>query len=279
MRTLRTSEAAAYLNISPNTLRAWEQRFGYPRPRRSAGGHRSYVLAEIVALREALTDGLVVASAVSAAREAVTADEHTLKAALMNFDYVRADSELERCLALRTFEQAVVAVMLPALGDLHERQGYGSAPWAFASRWADEWLARAQRLAAPAQPLAHVLFVDCSCNRLDLEALQGRVLELFCVRAGITALRLPVRASRCLGRAAAAFPADLVVLMGTAATEREADVFARFATSLNGGVDCVQFRRNRLADEEREQLAASPVVARRQIVLRLAGRSGVPAPA
>ena len=28
------------LSVSPNTLRAWERRFGYSRPRRSAGRHR-----------------------------------------------------------------------------------------------------------------------------------------------------------------------------------------------------------------------------------------------
>jgi hypothetical protein len=273
VRTLRTSEAAAYLNVSPNTLRAWEQRFGYPRPRRSAGGHRSYVFAEIAALREALADGLVVASAVSAAREAVTADAHSLRAALMGFDYARADGELERGLALRTLEHTVMNVMVPALREIDREHGYGSAPWAFASRWAEEWLARAERLAGPANPAAHVLFVDCSCNRLDLEALYGRILELFCARAGVTALRLPVRASRCLGHAATAFPARLVVLMGRTATEREAQVFARFAASLDGGVPCVQFRRNRFADDAHEQLAASPLAARRQILKRLNGRA------
>ncbi|MBV9000834.1 MAG: MerR family DNA-binding transcriptional regulator, partial [Solirubrobacterales bacterium] len=35
MRYLKTSEAAALLNVSPNTLRAWERRFGFPKPQRS----------------------------------------------------------------------------------------------------------------------------------------------------------------------------------------------------------------------------------------------------
>jgi uncharacterized protein YjcR len=42
VRTLKTSEAAAVLNVSPNTLRAWERRFGYPKPQRTAGKHRLY---------------------------------------------------------------------------------------------------------------------------------------------------------------------------------------------------------------------------------------------
>ena len=36
VRTLKTSEAASVLNVSPNTLRAWERRFGYPKPQRTA---------------------------------------------------------------------------------------------------------------------------------------------------------------------------------------------------------------------------------------------------
>ena len=69
VRTLKTSEAAALLNVSPNTLRAWERRFGYPRPQRSPGQHRLYTHGEVAALRDALQDGLSISSAVSRARE------------------------------------------------------------------------------------------------------------------------------------------------------------------------------------------------------------------
>ena len=58
MRYLKTTEAATLLNVSPNTLRAWERRFGFPRPRRSPGGHRSYAHGEVAALREALQGGV-----------------------------------------------------------------------------------------------------------------------------------------------------------------------------------------------------------------------------
>ena len=53
MRFLKTSEAAALLNVSPNTLRAWERRFGYPKPQRSPGRHRLYTYGEIASLRDA----------------------------------------------------------------------------------------------------------------------------------------------------------------------------------------------------------------------------------
>jgi len=49
VRTLKTSEAAAVLNVSPNTLRAWERRFGYPKPQRTARKHRLYTHGEVAA--------------------------------------------------------------------------------------------------------------------------------------------------------------------------------------------------------------------------------------
>ena len=149
MRTLKTSEAAALLNVSPNTLRAWERRFGYPKPQRSAGRHRLYTHGEVAALRDALQQGLSISSAVSRAREALSTDTHTLVGALAGFELDRADSAMECALALRSVERSVEEVLLPSLDELGQRFGTDSAPWAFAARWADGWLRRAQRLAPP----------------------------------------------------------------------------------------------------------------------------------
>jgi DNA-binding transcriptional MerR regulator len=56
---LTISAAAARTGVSVAALRAWEQRFGFPRPQRLAGGHRRYDeaeverIAQVVAEREA----------------------------------------------------------------------------------------------------------------------------------------------------------------------------------------------------------------------------------
>ena len=106
MRTLKTSEAASFLNVSPNTLRAWERRFGYPTPMRTEGKHRLYTHGEIAALRDALKEGLSISSAISRAREKLTADTPVLVGALTNCELDRADHAMEAALALRSVERA-----------------------------------------------------------------------------------------------------------------------------------------------------------------------------
>ena len=80
MGVIRTNAAAAMLGVSPNTLRSWERRFGYPEPRRTAGGHRQFDLAEIEALRSAFEETSNVSSAISLARERGRGPGHRLRA-------------------------------------------------------------------------------------------------------------------------------------------------------------------------------------------------------
>jgi len=63
--SIRTNAAAAMLGVSPNTLRSWERRFGFPEPKRTAGGHRQFDLAEIEALRAAFEETQNISSAVA----------------------------------------------------------------------------------------------------------------------------------------------------------------------------------------------------------------------
>ena len=80
MRDLLLDEAAAVLCVSPETLRAWEQRFGYPHSVFCAPGQRCYAHSEVIALRDCLEAGLSIVSAINTARAAGadsgTADPH-----------------------------------------------------------------------------------------------------------------------------------------------------------------------------------------------------------
>lgn len=70
---LRLTEAATVLRVSSDTLRAWERRFGYPHSVCGAAGQRRYPRGEVIALRDSLTVGLSIASAINDAR-GVSAD-------------------------------------------------------------------------------------------------------------------------------------------------------------------------------------------------------------
>src|ERR1700751_244487 len=133
MRYLKTSEAATLLNVSPNTLRAWERRFGFPKPQRSPGRHRLYTHGEVAALRDALQEGLSISSAVSRAREGLAADTNSLVGALASYERERADGALEAALALRSVERSVEGVLLPTLDESSRRYSVESAAWGFAA--------------------------------------------------------------------------------------------------------------------------------------------------
>jgi MerR family transcriptional regulator, light-induced transcriptional regulator len=68
MRGLRPDEAAAMLHVSPDTLRAWEHRFGFPHAVSGGIRRRRYARREVIALRNTLDAGLSVAAAINKAR-------------------------------------------------------------------------------------------------------------------------------------------------------------------------------------------------------------------
>src|SRR5947199_1413266 len=214
MRYLKTSEAAALLNVSPNTLRAWERRFGFPKPQRSPGKHRLFTHGEIASLRDALQEGLSISSAVSRAREGLAADTNSLVGALVSYERERADSAIEAALALRSVERSVQEVLLPTLDEIARRHTVESASWAFASHWAADWLRRAQRLAPPPVRPASIVVGDAARDELDPDAAYIRALELFCARAGINVLSLSARGVAGIGDAVSIHRPNLVVVAG-----------------------------------------------------------------
>ena len=271
MRTLKTSEAATLLNVSPNTLRAWERRFGYPKPQRSAGRHRLYTHGEVAALRDALQQGLSISSAVSRAREALSTDTHTLVGALAGFELDRADSAMECALALRSVERSVEEVLLPSLDELGQRFGTDSASWAFAARWADGWLRRAQRLAPPpSRPLA-ILVGDATRNERDPDALGMRAFELFCGRAGARVLDMPVSCVGGLGDVVTSLAPDAVVIAGGYESDDDVARWAYRVRAATGQLPTALFRRTRQDANVRSAAGArvlpdTPFAAQRQLL-------------
>jgi hypothetical protein len=65
---LRTIEAAELLGVTPETLRVWHQRFGFPSSCAVPGERRQFVIGEVIALRDALLNERSISVAVSKAR-------------------------------------------------------------------------------------------------------------------------------------------------------------------------------------------------------------------
>jgi DNA-binding transcriptional MerR regulator len=178
------------LGVSPNTLRSWERRFGYPTPRRTAGGHRQFDLAEVEALRQAFEETHNVSSAISIARERGSGPSSPtrLRSALRRFEEIEADRILEESLAVRSVERTVEEVLLPAVDGLGVADGQPpSAELGFAWRWATGWLAAAKRVAPAATRPEGVLIFDASAP-CEIDALHAQALELCLRRAGIRTL-------------------------------------------------------------------------------------------
>jgi DNA-binding transcriptional MerR regulator len=274
VRTLKTSEAAAVLNVSPNTLRAWERRFGYPKPQRTAGKHRLYTHGEVAALRDALQEGLSISSAISRARESLSADTSVLIGALQSYELDRADGAMEAALALRSVERSVEEVLLPSVNEIGERHGFDSAPWAFAARWAADWLQRAQRLAPPPMRPAAVLIGDATQDELNTDALAMRALQLFCIRSGARVLVLPVSGVSGLVDVLRAFEPQVVVVAGAEAADDQVARWAYRVRSAAGPLQMTLFRRGRLERPRTagRELAPGPGEASRQILEMFDGR-------
>jgi DNA-binding transcriptional MerR regulator len=214
MRYLKTSEAATLLNVNANTLRAWEARFGFPKPQRSPGRHRMYVHCEVAALREAREHGGSISLAVTRAREALATDNSSLLTALGNYDREQADLAMEAALGSRSVERAVGEVLLPTLEQVILQRSVDSAAWAFAAPWGADWLRRATRLAPPLWRPLSIFVGDASRDGLDPDALHILALELFCVRAGVRIMSLSARGIAGLRDAFDVHRPDLVVLAG-----------------------------------------------------------------
>lgn len=274
MRTLKTSEAAAFLNVSANTLRSWERRFGYPRPMRSPGQHRLYTYGDITALRDALLAGLSISSAIGVAQEGLRSGMNALLGALAAFDAPAADEVMESTLALRSVERSVEDVLLPAMDQISERHGADSAPAAFAARWAGDWLRRALRLAYAPEQKASIVIGDASRDEFDPDAVYIRALELVCERSGPGPLCLPVRGIGSMTQAISATSPSAIVIAGRHASDDQVARWAYTVRSAAGPLPVALFRRRpdseRLHPTGARVLSQSPLAAQQQLIETIA---------
>ena len=234
MNGIRTNAAAVMLGVSPNTLRSWERRYGFPRPLRSPGGHRQYALVEIESLRLALAETHNVSSAVSLAQERGEGPSSParLAAAFAAFNEDKAARLLEDSLALRSVERTIEEILLETLA-AHTGDERPTVEYEFGWRFSTGWLSAMKRVSPPATRSDGILVLDATAP-LDLDALHAQALELILRRAGMRTLSLsPATDPARLGRALRALNPNAVVLTGRRVT---LDAIGRFVYAIRGTV-------------------------------------------
>lgn len=215
MNGIRTNAAAVMLGISPNTLRSWERRYDFPKPHRSAGGHRQYSLSEIEALRLTLAETHNVSSAISLARERGEGPSTAsrLSVAFRAFDEDVANRLLEESLGLRSVERTIEEVLIEAVASQRDGE-LNTVEYEFAWRHATGWLSAQRRLTPSAIRPEGILIFDASAP-CDLDAIHAQALEVVLRRAGLRTLLLtPAVEVNRLGRALRALEPTAVVLTG-----------------------------------------------------------------
>ena len=139
---LRIGQLAKRTGISPELLRAWEQRYGLLQPTRTAGGFRLYSAADEARVRrmQSLVAGGLAAA--QAARLVLSGDEPApqatpppattledaaddLTASLDRLDEQAANTALDRLFAAYTVETVLQEVVLPYLHRLGQRWEVG----------------------------------------------------------------------------------------------------------------------------------------------------------
>jgi MerR family transcriptional regulator, light-induced transcriptional regulator len=135
---LRIGELAKRTGVSPELLRAWEQRYGLLQPTRTAGGFRLYSAADearVQRMQSLVSGGLAAAQAarlilsggepaprtVSGSATTLEDAAGNLAASLDRLDEQAANTALDRLFAAYTVETVLQDVVIPYLHRLGER--------------------------------------------------------------------------------------------------------------------------------------------------------------
>ena len=133
----RIGEFARRVGVSPELLRAWEQRYGLLQPVRSAGGFRLYTEEDadrVARMRRALAHGLSAAEAArvaleneAPARGPIEEARARLLAAIEAYDEAALQAVLDDGVAALGIEPFVRDLILPALAEIGRRWEVGDA--------------------------------------------------------------------------------------------------------------------------------------------------------
>ncbi|MCG8347263.1 MAG: MerR family transcriptional regulator [Chloroflexales bacterium] len=141
-----TKAVAQETGVPADTFRAWERRYGVPRPQRTEGGHRLYSERDIAIirwLRDRTSEGLTISQAIALMANgtetnlswlstAVDTEPHTwerlnnrLFAALTDYDATRAEHILGEAFALYPLEEVFLKLIQPTMIEIGEQWHQG----------------------------------------------------------------------------------------------------------------------------------------------------------
>ncbi len=197
--------------IAADTLRAWERRYGLPKPQRTAGGHRLYSQHDIGLIKWLLarqSEGLSISRAVDLWRETSASGQDPLDrlapmeeaplpapesletlraewlAACLAYDEMRAGEVLNRAFAMYPVENVVISLIQAGLSEIGAMWHRGQASVQqehFASALATRHL-DALISAAPAPTRRETLLLACPPG--ELHAFPLLILSLLLRRRG-----------------------------------------------------------------------------------------------
>ena len=199
-----TKAVARETGVPADTFRAWERRYGMPRPQRTPGGHRLYSERDIAIirwLRDRTDQGVNISHAVLLLTNTLAAPAIAMQAgndeartigqlideivqALMKFDSTQADQILSEAFSIYPFEQVLLELVQPAMVDIGERWHRGEINVAvehFATQFVRRKLAS---LLSIFEGSAHRATVVVGCAPGELHDLGALLSALFLVRRG-----------------------------------------------------------------------------------------------
>jgi len=129
--TLRIRTIARITGVREATLRAWEKRYGFPRPSRGDNGYRMYSRDEVEAVRRVsrlVQDGMAISEAIAEVRSHPTQELPSLErvserfwSAVMVLDADGAQAVLKEAQLLIPAETLADGVLLPLLREMTHR--------------------------------------------------------------------------------------------------------------------------------------------------------------
>jgi DNA-binding transcriptional MerR regulator len=203
---LRLAQLAELTGLTPQVIRAWESRYGFPVPGRSEGGHRRYSAEQAATLRRAailVRSGFRPREAIRRSREQDAGEEpwppappgdvtaRRLIGILTAGSPGEALSYLRGLEAAMGFEPALEDAVLPALREVGELWGSGDLTVAeehAASGIVLSWLGKVRSEAAPLPEFARPVLIAAAPG--EQHALALFALEVLLVRRRLPALVL-----------------------------------------------------------------------------------------